>query len=215
MKPIVADAAAAARRTARCSTTAHPPSSLLETRRSGRPREMVGPGPDAGGAGAHPDHRRAHSRPWQALAVALRHRRRRPARGARRAAPPRARTRRTRARPPAHHEKASSSRIRRGALVVLVSAPVHGPQDPGVGAGIVVRRGGNEPAASPPMRSAMSAAGSPAGRPIRRARQRRLLRAGRADRRLHLHRPSGRELEERPRPRAGRRSSRPWAPPQS
>ena len=43
-------------------------------------------GPDAGRAGAHPDDRRAHAGPWQAVPVALRHGRRRPARRLRGAA---------------------------------------------------------------------------------------------------------------------------------
>ncbi len=48
--------------------------SLLETRRSAKPRELVGPGPTRAGDGAHPDHRRADARSWQALPLAVRHR---------------------------------------------------------------------------------------------------------------------------------------------
>ena len=61
---------------------------------------------------------------------------------------------------------------------------------------------------SPPMRWAIVGGWLTGWRGLFDARPRRLLRAGRADRRLHLHRQPGRELEERPRaPLATRRAA--------
>ena len=99
--------------------------SLLETRRSGKPREMVGPGPSAEElqrilaiAARTPDHGKLF--PWrfvtvgddQREAVALLLRK------ALQAEDPCA--------APAHHEAADQFARNNGALVVLVSAPVQG-----------------------------------------------------------------------------------------
>ena len=97
------------------------------------------------------DHRRAHARPWQADAVALRHRRRRPARRASRRCCSRRWPRTTRDAPPAQaREGATSSRIMQGAAGRARLGAGRGPQDPGLGAAAVVRRGGHEPAARRP-----------------------------------------------------------------
>ena len=104
--------------------TAHRSLSLLETRRSGKPRELVGPGPTREEleriltiAARTPDH-------GKLTPVALRHRRRRPARRAWRAAPPGACRGRSRCAPPAKHEKEDEFAHYAGQLVVLISAPV-------------------------------------------------------------------------------------------
>ena len=113
VKPIVADR----RRGYRAAAMLNDRSSilsLLETRRSAKPRELVGPGPTAERARAHPDDCRAHARPRQAHAVALRDRRRRPARRVRGAAPRGARRATTRARPPRITRRKTSSPIMPG-----------------------------------------------------------------------------------------------------
>jgi nitroreductase len=103
--------------------------SLLETRRSGKPRELVGPGPSQAEleriltiAARTPDHGKLF--PWrfvtiaddqrEAFALLLRR--------ALQAEDPCA--------GPAHHEAADQFAHQQGALVVLVSAPVHGHKIP-------------------------------------------------------------------------------------
>ena len=151
MKRIVAERAAALSAHGRCSTTVHRSSRCSRPAAPAKPRELVGPGPTRRGDGAHPDDRRAHARPRQALAVALRHRRATTSATRLRALlrkalaeddPERDRPRTT--------QKEDEFAHYAGQLVVLVSAPVAGPQDPGVGAGAVVRRGRHEPAARGP-----------------------------------------------------------------
>lgn len=103
--------------------------SLLESRRSGKPRELIGPGPSAGEieriltiAARTPDHGKLF--PWRFItvaddqreALALLFRR------ALAAEDPCA--------GPAHHEAADQYARFRGSLVVLVSAPVHGHKIP-------------------------------------------------------------------------------------
>jgi nitroreductase len=103
--------------------------SLLETRRSGKPREMVGPGPSADElqrilaiAARTPDHGKLS--PWRFITVrddqredlALLLRR------ALQAEDPCA--------GPAHHEAADQFARQQGALIVLVSAPLHGHKVP-------------------------------------------------------------------------------------
>ena len=121
-------------------------------------------------------------------AVALRHRRRRPARRLRGPAPASAGRRRIRTRHRRKRQKEEEFAHYAGKLVVLISAPRRGPQDPALGAAIVVRRGGHEPAARSARAGLCRRLGDRLAR-LFRARPRRLLRAGRADRRLHLHRP--------------------------
>ena len=99
--------------------------SLLETRRSGRPREMVGPGPSDAELEQILDDRHARARPWQAVAVAIRDRRQRPARGS---SPSllRSALERARSRAPASRTmtRQNSSRGKAQALVVLLSSPI-------------------------------------------------------------------------------------------
>ena len=162
--------------------------SLLETRRPAKPRELVGPGPTAEELERILDHRRAHARPRQAHPVALRHRRRRPARRRWR----RCCRRRWRRKNPDATGRASREGGRVRALCRAAGRADLGagrrPQDSRVGAGTVVRRGGNEPAAGRPCARLCRRLGDRLAR-LFRARSTRLLRPGRADRRLHLHRP--------------------------
>ena len=172
--------------------------SLLETRRSGKPRELVGPGPTRRGAGADPDHRGAR-RPTMAssrrgasspspttsatrFAALLRA-------GAGRGGPRRACrpiTRRT-------DEFAHYA----GQLVVLVSAPVEDHKIP------VWEQELSCGAAGMNLLLAAHALGFVAGwvtgwRAYSERVRARFLRARRADRGLHLHRPC------RPRARGAR-----------
>ena len=121
--------------------------SLLETRRSGKPRDLVGPGPTPEElermltiAARTPDHGKLT--PWRFVTVGGRS-----ARRVRGALLQQALAEDDPDAPPAKHQKEHDFAHYQGALVVLVSAPVAGPQDPAVGAGTVVRRGGDEPAA--------------------------------------------------------------------
>jgi len=103
--------------------------SLLETRRSGKPREMVGPGPSPeemerilGIAARTPDHGKLF--PWRFVTVAADQRDElallfRQALGEEDPCAT-----------PAHHEAADQYAHFQGALVVLVSAPVHGHKIP-------------------------------------------------------------------------------------
>ncbi|MDQ3245373.1 MAG: nitroreductase [Pseudomonadota bacterium] len=99
--------------------------SLLETRRSGRPREMVGPGPSVEEmkriltiASRVPDHGKLH--PWRFVVVEADQREQLALllRQALREEDPYA--------PPAKHEKANQFAGHGGALVVLISSPVAG-----------------------------------------------------------------------------------------
>ena len=124
--------------------------SLLETRRSAKPRDLVGPGPTPSELRAHPDHRRAHARPRQAPPVALRHRR--PTTSA--TPSPRCSSRRWPSddpdAPPAQHREGGRVRpLCRAARRARLGAG-RGPQDPGLGAGTVLRRRRHEPAARRP-----------------------------------------------------------------
>jgi nitroreductase len=103
--------------------------SLLETRRSGKPREMVGPSPSQAEleriltiAARTPDHGKLF--PWRFVTIA--HDQREAfallLRRALQAEDPCA--------GPAHHEAADQFAHQQGALVVLVSAPVHGHKIP-------------------------------------------------------------------------------------
>jgi nitroreductase len=103
--------------------------SLLETRRSGKPREMVGPGPSEAEleriltiAARTPDHGKLF--PWRFVTIA--HDQREAfallLRRALQAEDP--------CSGPAHHEAADQFAHQQGALVVLVSAPVHGHKIP-------------------------------------------------------------------------------------
>ena len=103
--------------------------SLLETRRSGKPREMIGPGPSQAEleriltiAARTPDHGKLF--PWRFVTIA--HDQREAfallLRRALQAEDPCA--------GPAHHEAADQFAHQQGALVVLVSAPVHGHKIP-------------------------------------------------------------------------------------
>ena len=103
--------------------------SLLETRRSGKPREMIGPGPSQAEleriltiAVRTPDHGKLF--PWRFVTIA--HDQREAfallLRRALQAEDPCA--------GPAHHEAADQFAHQQGALVVLVSAPVHGHKIP-------------------------------------------------------------------------------------
>ena len=103
--------------------------SLLETRRSGRPREMVGPGPTEQElqrilaiAARTPDHGKLF--PWRFVTVAADQRDALAAllRGALDEHDPDA--------TPAHHQKEDEFAHHAGALVVLVSAPIEGHKIP-------------------------------------------------------------------------------------
>jgi nitroreductase len=103
--------------------------SLLETRRSGRPRELVGPAPSAGEiekiltiAARTPDHGKLF--PWRFVTVAE------DQREALATLFQRALAEQDPGAGPAHHEAAEQSARHAGALVVLVSAPVHGHKIP-------------------------------------------------------------------------------------
>ena len=155
---------------------------LGQAARAGRP------GPDRRRAGAHPDHRRAHARSRQAYAVALRHRRRRPARRASARCSAKRWPRTIPARPPAHHQKEDEFAHYAGQLVVLISAPVEDHKIP------VWEQELSCGAAGMNLLLAAHALGYRRRLGDRLARlfgtrPRRLLRARRADRRLHLHRP--------------------------
>ena len=97
--------------------------SLLETRRSAKPREMVGPGPSAQElermlsiAARSPDHGKLA--PWRFVTVADEHR------DALAKLLHRALTEEDPSATPAHYEKADQFAHYAGALVVLISAPV-------------------------------------------------------------------------------------------
>lgn len=99
------------------------PLSLLETRRSGKPRELVGPGPTAAEmermltiAARAPDH--GTLTPWRFVTVAD------DQRGALEALLLRALAEQEPDAPPAKHQKERDFAHYQGALVVLVSAPV-------------------------------------------------------------------------------------------
>ena len=103
--------------------------SLLETRRSGKPREMVGPGPSQAEleriltiAARTPDHGKLF--PWRFVTIA----------DDQREAFALLLRRALQAEDPcagrAHHEAADQFARQQGALIVLVSAPVHGHKIP-------------------------------------------------------------------------------------
>lgn len=103
--------------------------SLLETRRSGRPRELVGPGPTAAEldrilaiAARSPDHGKLS--PWRFVTVAD------DQRGALEALLLAALAEDNPDAPPAKYEKERDFAHYQGALVVLVSAPVQGHKIP-------------------------------------------------------------------------------------
>ena len=106
----------------------------------------------------------------------------------------------------AHHAKAFDFAHYAGSLVVLVSAPDPRPQDPGVRAGAVVRRGGHEPAARRPCDGLCRRLGDRLGGLFAEGGS-GLLRARRADRRLRLHRPARRRTSSSGRARRSRTSS--------
>ena len=134
------------------------PLSLLETRRSAKPREMVGPAPSADElermlaiAARVPDHGKLA--PWRFVTVAD------DQRDALAALLHDALDAEDPAATPAHHDKAEQFAALCGRAGGAGLGAGRRSQDPAVGAGTVVRRGGDEPAASAPTRSAMSAAG--------------------------------------------------------
>jgi nitroreductase len=103
--------------------------SLLETRRSGKPRELVGPGPSAEQleriltiAARTPDHGKLF--PWRFVTVAE------DQRDALALLFRRALAAEDPCAGPAHHEAADQYARFQGSLVVLVSAPVHGHKIP-------------------------------------------------------------------------------------
>ena len=103
--------------------------SLLESRRSGRPKEMVGPGPTEEEleriltiAARTPDHGKLF--PWRFVTVASEHR------DALAALLHRALDEHDPEAGPAHHEKEEEFAHYPGALVVLVSAPIEGHKIP-------------------------------------------------------------------------------------
>lgn len=103
--------------------------SLLETRRSGKPRELVGPGPSPEEieriltiAARTPDHGKLF--PWRFVTVT------RDQRDALALLFRRALAAEDPCAGPAHHEAADNYAHFEGALVVLVSAPVHGHKIP-------------------------------------------------------------------------------------
>jgi nitroreductase len=102
---------------------------LLETRRSGRPREMAGPGPNEDElarmlaiAARTPDHGKLF--PWRFVTVGA------DQRDSLAALLHKALDERDPAATSAHHEKEEQFAHYAGALVVLVSAPVHGHKIP-------------------------------------------------------------------------------------
>ena len=102
---------------------------LLETRRSGRPRELTGPGPDDAGlqrmlaiAARTPDHGKLF--PWRFVTVSAEQR------GALAQLLHEALAEHDPSASAAHHEKEDAFAHYAGTLVVLVSAPVHGHKIP-------------------------------------------------------------------------------------
>ena len=127
------------------------PAALLATRRSGKPRDMVAPGPDDAQLRRILACGRAHARSWQACAVALR-----------RSCPPRHATRcrsaaargllaeKPAAGTASSWRRTNSSRDQAPTLVVVALRARHASTNPDLGAGIVVRRRRHEPAARHP-----------------------------------------------------------------
>ena len=200
VKPIVANGVALLCERP-CSTTAPPPSPCSKPAARARPRDWSRPGPTRRGAGAHPDHRRAHARPWQAVAVALRHRR--PTTSATRSptCSPARFPSMIPTRPPAHYAKAlrvrppgaGAGRARLGARPRATRSRC-GSRNCRCGAAamnLLHRR---------PCAGLSSAAGSPAGRPIRSgSAPPSASRASGSPASSSSARP-GSPLEERPRP---------------
>ena len=103
--------------------------SLLETRRSGKPRELIGPGPSAeeierilGIAARTPDHGKLF--PWRFVTVAA------DQRNALALLFRQALSEEDPCAGPAHHEAADQYARHAGALIVLVSAPIQGHKIP-------------------------------------------------------------------------------------
>ena len=205
-------------RRAPCSTTAPRSSSLLETRRSAKPRELVGPGPTRGRAGAHPRPSprarptMASCTPWRFVTVAD---------DQRDAFEALLLDRRWSKHDPVRHRRASpegstSSPIMPGQLVVLRLG--RRSQDHKIP---VWEQELSCGAAGMNLLLAAHALGLCRRLGDRLARlfgagARRVLRAGRADRRLHLHRPSPAASSRNGRaPRACRRVREAWQPPAS
>ena len=161
--------------------------SLLETRRSGKPRELVGPGPTAAEmeriltiAARAPDH--GTLTPWRFVTVAD------DQRDALEALLLRALAEQEPDAPPAKHQKERDFAHYQGALVVLVSAPVPDHKIPVWEQELSCGAAGMNLMLAAARARLCPGLGDRLAR-LFGSRAARLLRPGRADRGVHLHRP--------------------------